>query len=262
MKKKAFQLILLPLLSLSLLTACGGKKEDASQESPVLNVGIVRADDRYSYEENGELKGIESDLAKKAAEIYGKDVNIKSAGSDTELYSGLQDGSFDLVFGRIPETQNALNSFMVSDNYGKSGLYFVTKKYDYTDSLSLLRSGSIGIMGSVKPISDQIPGISSFSVNDYTDIEALSRDVASGTISVGICGERDALSIISADIQVQEMVKGPSEYYVAALKNDNELKNAVNSAISAYYDSLYSGTADTSEESILLPGEEENGETE
>ena len=138
----------------------------------------------------------------------------------------------------------------------------MTKKYDYTDSLSLLRSGSIGVMGSVKPISDQIPGISSFSVNDYTDIEALSRDVASGTIAIGVCGEREALSIISDDIQVQEMVKGPSEYYVAALKNDSKLKTAVNSAISAYFDSLYSGTQDTSEESLLIPEEEMNGETE
>ncbi len=233
-----------------MLAGCGGAKEAEEPESTVLNVGILEGNDRYAYVESGEIKGIEAELAKDTAKLYEKELNLKTVTAEEELFAGLQDGSLDLVFGRIPETRESLKSLTVSNSYGKSGLYLLTKKYDYTDSLTLPGSGFIGISGSVETMADQVPGIGGFSISSYTDMDKLARDITSGTLNVGLCSEREALKVVSDTVQTQEVLKGPYEYYVAAMKNDGNLKNAVDAAISAYYDRMGS------------EGEEESGGTE
>lgn len=234
------KMLLLTAAVLLLLTGCGEKENNAAAAGTVLNVAIVNGDDKFAHSQDGNLDGIEPLLAKSAAETAGRELNLVTVNSEEELYSGIQDGSFDLGFGRLSETKDELKKFKVSRSYGKSGIYFLTKKYDFTDSLAILKSGTIGVMGSVKAEADEVPSIENYIVNDYTDCEELGRDVASGTVDIGLVNEREALSVIAASdkLQVQEVLNGPAEYYVAIMKDDQSLKTAVDSAISAYYDSI------------------------
>ncbi len=231
------RIILLTAALCLMLTGCGSKEAE-EPESTVLNVGILEGNDRYSYTDGGEILGIEANLAKETAVLLEKELKLNTVTAEEELFSGLQDGSFDLIFGRISENNEALKSFTASDRYGKSGIYLLTKKYDYTDSLTLPNTGMIGVSSSVESVADQVPGIGNFSVSGYTDMEKLSRDITSGTLAIGLCNEREAFAAVSDMLQTQEVLKGPYEYYVAAFKDNSDLKDAVNSAISAYYDRL------------------------
>jgi len=245
------KIIYITLALALLLTGCGGKKQSNESESTVLNVGVIAADDRYSAFVNGEISGIEPELARDSAALLERELNIRVVSNETELYTGLEDGSFDVIFGRISDTSPALKPYMVSSYYGRSGIYFVTKKYDYMDSLSIRGGGSVGVMTSVSPLSDQIPGIDSFATTAYTDLQEMARDVSAGLIVAGVCNEREALSLASDAVQVQEVAAGPSEYYVAAIKDNAKIKSAVDQTVSAYYDALAAGTDDSIQDAVV-----------
>jgi membrane-bound lytic murein transglycosylase MltF len=241
------KLVLLTVASALLMTGCGQKNEKIAKTDTVLNVAVLSGDDKYAYSSEGDLKGIEPKLAKLVAETANLELNLITADNEEKLYSGVKDGSLDLAFGRLSETRDELKNFTVSRSYGKSGIYFLTKKYDYTDSLALYQAGNIGVMNTVKPQIDEIAGIDKFTVDDYTVGGDLGRDIISGEIDIGLVNEREALSTIknSEDFQVQEVLNGPMEYYVAIMKNDEEFKKTVDSAIAAYYDSMLNKDIDT-----------------
>lgn len=238
MKMKKTVYVLMVLLLISTLAACGKKAGGTGEESGPLKVAIIRGNDRFMEGEGNDVSGIEPEIASLIADSTGRELSITVVDSKTALYSAIQGGQADVGFGRIPDSESALKSLSYSRSYGKGGVFFVTKKYDYTDSLSLLPPGTLGVMESVSAISGTVPGIDAFKTETYLDTESLARDVEAGKIAAGICNEREALSLTKEKVQVQEALKGPKESYVAVMPKDSGLVGQVDSAISSYYDTL------------------------
>lgn len=229
--------IIAVLLCLSMalcLASCGKGDGGASQSGEALKVGFLVGGDKYAYLADSALMGLEPFLAREVANSLGREIVELQVESEGALLSGLTDGSLDLAFGRLSAASSSLQGVNVTKPYSFGGLYFVTRKYDYRDSLKMPGSGQVGVMATVKAISSQVPGIDSVSVMDYENIDEMARDILSGKVGLGLTNEREAHRMISDAVQVQEVLSSPKESYVAALPQKSPIKGAVESVIDSY----------------------------
>ena len=226
---------------------CGGKKQEASPtaESGVLKVGIVDGKDRFATDLSGAPVGIEADIAMVVADEGGYAVQFEFCDSTGALLHGLQNGEFDLGFGRIEETDKRLGDFSVSAGYGKGGLFLVTPRNNYMDCLSVMQSGTLGLSSQAEALKDEVEGIDSIVTETYTNGQQLRDDIVSGKILAGLVSEREAVSMTGEKVQAQELLNSPKETYVAVMPKGSSLVNTVNSAISKY---RLSGTGDKEKE--------------
>ncbi|MCR4745054.1 MAG: transporter substrate-binding domain-containing protein [Lachnospiraceae bacterium] len=231
---------LLCVISAATLSACG-KNSETDVASGVLRVGVVNGNDKYASVENDEAVGIEPNLARKVAEKENMQLELTMVSSLDALYTGLSDGSFDLAFGRVSDTTTGLDDLVKSRSYGKNGYYFVTKKYDYTDNLTILGTTNVGITTSVMPVVEEFPGYESTITKQYNDTSEMVFDISSGTIEAGICSEREAFKAVNDAVQIQEALNGPRESYIALMPPRSKLKKSTDNAINDYYNEKITG---------------------
>ena len=238
--KKILSVLLCALLSGALITGCGGSKQAASQTvAPgVLNVVILDGKDRYATSDGTNVTGIEADLAGSVAETLGLNLQVTPVEDSDAFFAGLSNGQYDLGFGRIPETDLRNPSMTVSRSYGRGSVYILTPRYDYMTSLNQMTIGKVGISLSVEPLADRVSGIDAVERESFTDLNALSAAVLSGDIGAALVNEREAVSLISEDLQAQELYGSPTESYVAVMPPSSGLKNTVDNVIGAYYNAL------------------------
>ena len=217
------------------LASCGGADGQAAQKrQEPLRVGFIVGNDKYTSKVEGKLVGIEPSLSQKIAERLGVPMVPVEFGEMDGIRAGLLDGTIDLAFGRFSDTSPEMQGINVSRPYGKCPLFFVTKKNDYTDTLSVVGGGVIGILPSVKSLSGQVPGITLVVAQDYEKMDEMARDILAGKIDLGLSSEREAMDALSDRIQIQEVLMGPKESYVAALPNNSPLMDTVNSVIGGF----------------------------
>ena len=204
----------------------------------VLRVGIVPGSDQYAAKNGDEVTGIEPRIAQIAAELEGVTLETSLFATTDLGISALQSDSIDILMGRISDTDPAIKNLGVSESYGWSGLYFLAPRNDFTDNLSQMGGKQLGILASVASTAQMIPYIEGVITAPYTDLSQLARDIMQGTVSIGVVGERDALMMVSEDLQAQEILNGPQENYVAVAPGSTNHLAAINAAIGRYFDEL------------------------
>ena len=196
----------------------GGAAQATHVNPGMLTAGIVVGSDRFAgYDENGKLSGIEPDLAAALAEAEGLDLKLIEIGSTAEALNYLDTGVIDVAFGRFSSDLN-LTGYTTSSEYGRCGLFLVSRLHDYTDSLALMTGYSIGVMNTVTATAGRIDNYQFITPKDYADPAKMGQDVKDRAINLGICNERDALMIVKnfpTALQTQEIAGGPAERYVA-----------------------------------------------
>ncbi len=235
--KKPAVILLSIALSAGLLTSCGGgTKEEvpATSEEGVLKVAIVNGNDRFARDISGAPEGIEADIAKLVADAGGYAVRLTVAESADAMISGVQNGDYDLGFGRIADTDERISGMAVSACYGKGGLFLATPKYNYMDCLTLMQTGTLGVSKSAEPLMDQVEGAADIAKENYNSVSELASSIANGTVLAGLVSEREAASMINENVQVQELINSPREQYVAVMPAGSPLAGTVNSVIGQY----------------------------
>ena len=129
------------VLAAALLAGCSGGGETENVENAaadgVLTVGILAGEDIFSYtDEAGQLRGVEPQLMERLGESLGVSVEFDEAGSLDELLNWLDLGQADIALGRIAQRDEYNQKYQVSRNYAKKGIYLLTRKNDYTDTLA------------------------------------------------------------------------------------------------------------------------------
>lgn len=236
MKNKLLQIIALTILTAALISGCGGKKADvpATSEEGILKVGIVDGHDRFAKNEAGAPVGIEADLAKRISEEGGYAIQLSMVESSDVLLTGMLNGEYDLGFGRITDKDQRIGDMTLSIPYGKGSLYVATPKRNYMNCLSSMISGTLGVSTQAENIKDEVKGIDSIVNQPYTDVSQLAGDIANGSVLAGLVTEREAISMISDNVQAQELVDSPKESYVALVPKDSPLINTVNGVINDF----------------------------
>ena len=131
MLKRSFLAIpLVAMLSMSLLTACGDKKEAAApaKEEKVLRVGTNPTFAPFEFQAKGsnDLTGFDIDLAKALGKQMGYKVELVNLGFDG-LIPALSTGNIDLAVSGMSITEERKNAVDFCDPYYTSGLIVLVR---------------------------------------------------------------------------------------------------------------------------------------
>ncbi len=204
----------------------------------LIRVGFIPGNDQYAAKDGDKLVGIEPQIAEIAAEMEGVTLETSLFATREQGITALQGGSIDILMGRISDTASEVKGYTLSNPYGWSGLYFLAPRNDFTDNLAQMGGKQLGILDSVASTAQTIPYIEGVLTQPYSDLSLLAQDVTQGTITLGVVGERDALAMVSENLQAQEILNGPLENYVAVAPGGTVHLAAVNAAIGQYFDEL------------------------
>ena len=256
--------------SLALGGCFGGQEEDQTENAAadgVLTVGIIPGNDIFCFaQEAGDapVSGIEPQLMDALGKSLGVQVKFQTSSSLDELLSSLDAGQVDVAMGRIAQSDAYSDQYLVSRNYAKKGIYLLTRKYDYTDTLGGYAETSVGISSSIPSnVRAEIPDLDQVTIQEYISLEDAVQDLMEENISAVIVNEREAMSeISSSELQAQEMLNGPKESYVARMgAGQQELAASLNQVIREYLDNQAAGgeAREEAQEETLpeQPGEEE-----
>lgn len=228
-----------------LLIVVGSASKGGGAAAPIssgveglIRVGIIPGNDQYAAKNGDELTGIEPRIAEIAAELEGVTLETSLFATVEQGVSALQAGSIDILMGRIAETCPDVKGMAMSSPYGWSGLYFLAPRNDFTDNLAQMGGKQIGILSVVATTAQTIPYVEGVVSTPYADLSQLAQDVTEGKISLGVVSERDAIAMVSENLQAQEILDGPQENYVAVATGGTIHLAAVNAAVGKYFDEL------------------------
>ena len=240
----------------------GEKKETVSAVADgVLTVGIVNGGDIFASKEGDTYSGIEPMLVNALGDALDVTVEYVEVSGTQELLQLLDAGTVDAAVGRIAENDAYSQRYLSTRNYGKKGLYLVTRRNDYTVSLAGFSQMNVGITQAVPSnLRVEIPGLEDVNVSEYPDTAGIPAGLAEEVIAAAVCTEREALGLLSEDVQVQELLGGPREAYVVLFPlGQEELAGYMNQVISQYLDEqAQAGEEEAQEEE--LPAQTEGEE--
>ena len=170
----------------------GEEKETVSAVADgVLTVGIVNGGDIFASKEGDTYSGIEPMLVNALGDALDVTVEYVEVSGTQELLQLLDAGTVDAAVGRIAENDAYSQRYLSTRNYGKKGLYLVTRRNDYTDTLVGFSQMNVGITQAVPSnLRVEIPGLEDVNVSEYPDTTGIPAGLAEEVIAAAVCTER------------------------------------------------------------------------
>ncbi len=242
--KKVFALILTLILSMSLLTACGGGGDSSDsdvayvKDKGTLVVGITDFAPMDYKDANGEWIGFDADMAKAFAESLGvkaEFIEITWSQKATEL----ETKAIDVVWNGMTITDEVKGLMGVSNPYCKNAQVVVLNQdiaADYTTAASLKDLSFAVEDGSAGAAALDVEGISYTAVQD----QAMAlMEVASGSVDACVIDLLMAGAMIGEGTSYPELttsVELTSEDYGVGFRKESDLIAAFNEFYKAAYD--------------------------
>ncbi len=219
----------------------GGEQQTAASavSDGVLTVGIIDGQDAYARQTEEGFAGIEPEILNSLGASLEILVEYKTASSVQELMELLDGGSIDLAAGRLSLAETYVNGRIQSRNYAKRGLYLVTVKDSYVDTLAGFSDVNVAVSQDI-PTSTllEVPYLDRVQHIPGEDLAGIGEDIEKGVIKGAILTEREALSLLSGgNVRAAEIRNSPkmeAVFYMA--ESQTELKAYVDQAINAFLD--------------------------
>lgn len=252
MLKRSFLAIpLVALLSVSLLTACGDKKENtagSAKTENVIRIGTNPTFAPFEFQAKGsnDLTGFDIDLAKALAKQMGRPIELVNLGFDG-LIPALSSGNIDLAISGMSITEERKNAVDFSDPYYTSGLIILVRKDEnnikgINDLVGKKIGAQIGTTGAAKATSVKGADVKQFNNADEPFIELKNKGVDA------VINDQPVIAYYLVNAKGDGKMVGEimeAEYYgIAAKKGNKELVKQVNNALETLkkngeYDKIY-----------------------
>jgi len=241
---KKFIALLMAMLMVLSLVACGQSAQPAAEAEDVLILGTSAdyAPFEFMYpDESGELVfgGIDVSVAQYIADSMGKTLQVENMGFDY-LLASLEKGDFDMVIAAMEATEDRLQSADFSDPYYTDMPPMILVKKDAADSYKTLADfagKSVGAQTATTKldiINEQMEGANAVSLQVVTDLVnelvngKLDAVVLDGAVAMEYANANEDLVVADASGELGEAYP----YCVAVAKGDPKgLLPAINEAI-------------------------------
>ncbi|MBQ7089660.1 MAG: transporter substrate-binding domain-containing protein [Clostridia bacterium] len=128
--KKFLCLMMVVLMALSCMTACGGSSDE-------LIMATNAEFPPYEYMEDGEIVGIDAEIAAEIAKKLGKELKIENVDFDS-IIIGVQEGKYDFAMAGLTVTEDRKEQVNFSDTYATGKQVIIVKddsKITHVDDL-------------------------------------------------------------------------------------------------------------------------------
>ncbi|MCR5705023.1 MAG: basic amino acid ABC transporter substrate-binding protein [Eubacterium sp.] len=240
--KKIVSLLMVTVLTVGVLTACGSKEANTkvgTAKEGKLIVGTSADFPPYEYMENNEYAGIDIEIAKAIGEKLGLEVQIEDMKFDT-IIGAVAAGKVDMGMSGISVTEERKKSVNFSDPYTKAVQVIVVKEDSKITSADDLKkegaNNKVGVQtGTTGDIfcSDDIEAAKLGTVERYNAGGDAIEALKAGKIDCVVIDNEPAKAFVAENkgLKVLETAYADENYSIALKKGNDKLTKNVNKAL-------------------------------
>lgn len=228
--KKIIALILVCMMATVVFAGCGQDKNDG--EKTTLTMATNATFPPYEFHENGEIVGIDAEIAKAIADKLGMELKIEDMEFDS-IITSVQSGKSDMGMAGLTVTEDRKVNVDFSDSYATGVQVVIVKEGSDISSIDDLNGKKIGVQTATT--GDIYAG------DDYGDenVERYSKGtdavsaLVSGKIDCVIIDNEPAKEFVKANegLKILDTEYVTEDYAICFAKNNTELKDKVNGAL-------------------------------
>ncbi|MBR2715991.1 MAG: basic amino acid ABC transporter substrate-binding protein [Ruminococcus sp.] len=232
--KKFFALVLALLMVVS-LAACGGaeKTATANEEKPELVMGTNAAFPPYEFvDDNGEIVGIDAEIAKAVADKLGMKLTIKDMEFDS-LLTAVQSGAVDIVFAGLTVNEERKQSVDFSITYATGVQVVIVPEDSKIKTVDDLEGKMIGVQAGTTGDIYCTDDYGQDNVKQFNNGALAVAALQNGQVDCVVIDNEPAKSFVEANDGLKILdTEYVTEDYAAAISKDNkELTDKVNKAM-------------------------------
>ena len=238
---KKFLAVLLAMVMVFSLAACGEKKETEVAEKEVLTMATEGTFPPYEFYDGDELVGIDVEVAAVIAEKLGMDFEVVDIAFDS-IIPGVQTGKYDMGMAGMTVTEERLNQVNFTTSYATGIQVLIVPEgspittvddlfVDGAYNIVATQTGTTGNLYATWDIEDAGLG-EVMSFQKTTDAVMALKD---GKCDCVLLDNEPAKALVAANegLTILDSEYSVEEYAIAISKDNTELFGKVNSALEA-----------------------------
>jgi len=241
--KKIISMLVMSMLIIGILAACGGAKEESANEggnkdsdAKVLKMATSADYAPFEYIDTAkgeDIIGLDIDIAKAITEKLGYELEIQDMDFGG-LISSLQNGQADFVMAAMSATDERKESVDFSDTYYTSKHVIVSKKGSGIKSVDQLKGKKVGAqLGSIQEEkAKELAESTGFSYESRNRVPELIQEILAGRLDAAIIEDTVAKGYLEEAKDVEgTTIEDADGGYAIAFPKDSELKEEFNTEL-------------------------------
>ena len=233
--KKLFAVLLSAMLLL-VMAACGEQPQtpDDTQEPAVLHMATEGTFPPYEYYDNGQLVGIDIEVAGAIAEKLGMKLETTDIAFDS-IIPGVQAGKYDIGMARVTVSEDRLQQVNFSDSYATGVQVVIVKEGgkvqsldDMADAIIGTQSGTTGFIYASEDFGDD-------HVKSFTKTTDAVEALKNGQVDCVLLDNAPAEALVDANpdagLSILETAYTVEDYAIAINKENTDLQAKINAAL-------------------------------
>ncbi len=217
--------IFIILVSMLLLTGCGKNNNELVM---VTEAGFAP----YEYYENGEIVGVDVDIAKEIANALGKTLVVKDIAFDS-IINEVKTGKADFGAAGISYTEDRAKNVDFSINYATSKQVVIVSNNSSIKNINEISNKKIAVqLGSIADtyVTDEFNSATIVRQKKYL---AAIEDLKTGKVDCVVMDELPAKEIVASNsgIKILDGSLTNDSYGMVVKKGNNELLDKINSVL-------------------------------
>lgn len=230
--------VLMAVAMLALATVGCGSTETASGSDTdtakkTLTMGTNAAFPPYEFvDDNGEIVGIDAEIAKAVADKLGMDLVIKDMDFDS-LLPAVQGGSVDVVLAGLTVSEERKQSVDFTDSYATGVQVIVVKEGSAIKTVDDLDGVMIGVQSGTTGDIYCTDDYGAEHVKQFTNGALAIQALLNGQVDCVVIDNEPAKAFVAANtgLAILDTEYAVEDYAVAVSKDNNELLNQFNTAM-------------------------------
>ena len=233
--KKLFAVLLSAMLLLA-MAACGEQPQtpDDTQEPAVLHMATEGTFPPYEYYDNGQLVGIDIEVAGAIAEKLGMTLETTDIAFDS-IIPGVQAGKYDIGMAGVTVSEERLQQVNFSDSYATGVQVVIVKEGGKVQSLDDMADAIIGTQSGTTGFIYASGDFGDDHVKSFTKTTDAVEALKNGQVDCVLLDNAPAEALVDANpdagLSILETAYTVEDYAIAINKENTDLQAKINAAL-------------------------------
>ena len=233
--KKLFAVLLSAMLLLA-MAACGEQSQtpDDTQEPAVLHMATEGTFPPYEYYDNGQLVGIDIEVAGAIAEKLGMKLETTDIAFDS-IIPGVQAGKYDIGMAGVTVSEERLQQVNFSDSYATGVQVVIVKEGGKVQSLDDMADAIIGTQSGTTGFIYASSDFGDDHVKSFTKTTDAVEALKNGQVDCVPLDNAPAEALVDANpdagLSILETAYTVEDYAIAINKENTDLQAKINAAL-------------------------------
>ena len=233
--KKLFAVLLSAMLLLA-MAACGEQPQtpDDTQEPAVLHMATEGTFPPYEYYDNGQLVGIDIEVAGAIAEKLGMTLETTDIAFES-IIPGVQAGKYDIGMAGVTVSEDRLQQVNFSDSYATGVQVVIVKEGGKVQSLDDMADAIIGTQSGTTGFIYASSDFGDDHVKSFTKTTDAVEALKNGQVDCVLLDNAPAEALVDANpdagLSILETAYTVEDYAIAINKENTDLQAKINAAL-------------------------------